>query len=1099
MQKKANHIISVLIVFLIIFMQTNAQNYLNEPESVVFDSAGNRYLISNKGNGNIIQMVDGVQTVFNSDQTSIRGLHILGDNLYAACNAGVVGFNLATGVKTVTIAISGQNFLNDITSDGTASLYVTDTGVGKIFKVDPGAGTSSTFVSGLSSPNGIYFDQNNNRLLVCYWKTNSPISAVNIADGSVTQAAATSLTNLDGITEDSQGRFYISSWGSNAVYRFENAFNGTPEQVSSGHSGPADIFFNQQTNILAVPNMNSNTVDFISFAPANLLNKPASVVFDTERNRYLISNTGDGRIIQMIDEDLSVFNSELTSTRGLHIMGDQLYAVSAEGIVGFDLPTGIRTVTIPIPELNILLDITSDGSETLYISDTMAGIIYEADPVTQSVTPLVSDISMPQGLLYDGNNNRLLVCHYLYNSPISAVNLTDNTVSTAVTTPFYNLYGLAQDNDGRIYVSCKENNNVYQYASDFHDAPEFVSNGFNEPADIFFNAQDNVLAVPNMGNNTVDFVEIESAVEPPPPPIVTENTFTVINTKDSGPGTLRQAIKEAMQNEGPDSVVFNIPTDDYNYRPATGVWTIKLESPLDMQPDSCTIIDGLTQAQNQGDTNPDGLEIELSGSNTTQYAFWGVSASNVYKGLVINRFTKAGIHLRSAWCTGNRIESCYIGTDAEGMNALPNNVGIEMTTGARKNIIGGKGRMNLISGNSQWGIVLTATYVSENEILYNQIGTDITGLTALGNGSGGVFVGYEAYGNIIGPANVISGTVNLDADLIGNGIMIQESTDNIIKGNYIGTDINGNEVVGNIGYGIAIIDSRRNLVGGSDTKDRNVIAGNGQAGILIQASSDSNDITNNYIGTDRDEILDLGNGGDGVLLNKGAQSNTIGPRNVIFNNGRDGVRVDGLLTLYNTITENSISNNTAEGINNVNGGNGEITPPEITEVSMRIAGYTTPNCVVEIFSDERDEGRLFEGDRTTVDNGSFSLIKVVSGPYVTATVTDQMGNTSEFSAVVTNVDDKETATTPDEFALFQNFPNPFNPITMIRYDLPKSDLVSLKVYDLLGKEIETLVNGEQSAGVYHIYWEPKGLSSGIYLYCLKTEEFVHTQKMIFQK
>ncbi|MBN1550044.1 SMP-30/gluconolactonase/LRE family protein, partial [bacterium] len=777
-----------ITAFFFMFLQSYAQNYLNEPESVVFDAARNRYLISNKGNGKIIQMKDGVQSIFNSDQASIRGLHILGETLYAACNAGVVGFNLATNTKTQTISVSGKNFLNDITSDNSAMLYVTDTGAGKIFKVNPVSGTSATFVTGLSSPNGIFYDQSNNRLLVCYFRSNSPISAVSIANGAVTQVVSTTLDDLDGIAEDGNGRIYISSWGSNAVYRYDNAFSGPPEQVSSGHSGPADIYFNKSANTLAVPNMNSNSVDFISMGTSNLLNEPASVVFDSVRNRYLVSNKKDGNIIQIADSVQSIFNSDLEVARGIHILGDRLYAACDEGVVGFNLSTGAKILTIPLPDMWLLQDITSDGVETLYISDVVEGIIYKVKISSLSVSKFVTGLNMPQGLLYDGQNHRLLVCHYVNNSPINAVGLTDSSVSLVIGTPFFNLDGLAQDSDGRVYVACRGNNNIYRYDSAFNDAPEQISNGFDGPADIFINQQDNILAVPNLNSNTVDFIEFEPLDEPP---VVTENTYTVINTGNSGEGSLRQAIRDAAQGAGPDSVVFDIPKSDANYNSATGVWTITLATPLELQPDSCTIIDGTTQARNQGDTNPDGLEIELNGNNSTEYAFWGVSASNIIKGLVINRFTKSGIILISAACTGNRIELNYIGTDADGLTALPNRVGIEITSGARYNTIGGKGRRNLISGNDQWGMVLNATYVTRNEILYNFIGTDITGLNALGNGSGGITIGAGAYENIIGPDNLISGSVNVTADLIGNGILIQESHGNIVRGNNIGTGADG--------------------------------------------------------------------------------------------------------------------------------------------------------------------------------------------------------------------------------------------------------------------------------------------------------------------
>ena len=83
--------------------------------------------------------------------------------------------------------------------------------------------------------------------------------------------------------------------------------------------------------------------------------------------------------------------------------------------------------------------------------------------------------------------------------------------------------------------------------------------------------------------------------------------------------------------------------------------------------------------------------------------------------------------------------------------------------------------------------------------------------------------------------------------------------------------------------------------------------------------------------------------------------------------------------------------------------------------------------------------------------------------------------------------------------LEQNYPNPFNPSTKIRYSIPEHSSVTLKVFNLLGEEIETLVNGEQSAGVYEATFDASNLSSGIYFYTLQTENFSSSKKMILIK
>jgi hypothetical protein len=98
---------------------------------------------------------------------------------------------------------------------------------------------------------------------------------------------------------------------------------------------------------------------------------------------------------------------------------------------------------------------------------------------------------------------------------------------------------------------------------------------------------------------------------------------------------------------------------------------------------------------------------------------------------------------------------------------------------------------------------------------------------------------------------------------------------------------------------------------------------------------------------------------------------------------------------------------------------------------------------------------------------------------------------------ITNVE--YFSSTPENFKLYQNYPNPFNPSTKIKYSIPKSSQVQIKIFDILGNEIETLVNEEKSAGTYEITWNATNLTSGIYLYQLQAGSFIDTKKMILLK
>jgi len=103
-----------------------------------------------------------------------------------------------------------------------------------------------------------------------------------------------------------------------------------------------------------------------------------------------------------------------------------------------------------------------------------------------------------------------------------------------------------------------------------------------------------------------------------------------------------------------------------------------------------------------------------------------------------------------------------------------------------------------------------------------------------------------------------------------------------------------------------------------------------------------------------------------------------------------------------------------------------------------------------------------------------------------------------FSSQLTDVERQET-TDPKSFELSQNYPNPFNPSTVINYQLPVNSKVSLKIYDLLGREIATLVDKEQSAGWKQVEWNASRVASGIYFYKLLANNFIETKKMLVIK
>ena len=183
---------------------------LSGPESIEYDEANNRYLISNSSNGQILELdSSGNLTLFTGLVSSPHGLTIVGNVLYVCDGGGVKGFDL-TSANSVFDLNLGANFLNGITSDGVDNIWVTDFNAKVIYRISISGQSYSLFVSGLSDkPNGIVYDGDNNRLVFVNWGPNANIMQVDLADSSASQITNSGYTNIDGIDMDCKGNFYI--------------------------------------------------------------------------------------------------------------------------------------------------------------------------------------------------------------------------------------------------------------------------------------------------------------------------------------------------------------------------------------------------------------------------------------------------------------------------------------------------------------------------------------------------------------------------------------------------------------------------------------------------------------------------------------------------------------------------------------------------------------------------------------------------------------------------------------------------------------------------------------------------------------------------
>jgi len=124
--------------------------------------------------------------------------------------------------------------------------------------------------------------------------------------------------------------------------------------------------------------------------------------------------------------------------------------------------------------------------------------------------------------------------------------------------------------------------------------------------------------------------------------------------------------------------------------------------------------------------------------------------------------------------------------------------------------------------------------------------------------------------------------------------------------------------------------------------------------------------------------------------------------------------------------------------------------------------------------------------------------------FLSAYVVNELGTdfsvyASDAFVILNPISADDDPSLPTEFGLYQNYPNPFNARTIIKFDLPTSSKVTINVYDLLGRKMETLSDSQYDAGYHDIAWDASSFPSGIYFYVMKADDYVQTRKMLLLK
>jgi hypothetical protein len=471
-------------------------------------------------------------------------------------------------------------------------------------------------------------------------------------------------------------------------------------------------------------------------------------------------------------------------------------------------------------------------------------------------------------------------------------------------------------------------------------------------------------------------------------------TFTVTNTNDTGAGSLRQAITDANNAAGADTIDFDIPGSDPNCD-GNGVCTITPASSLPVILGALTI-DGYSQPGAAVNTSATGtnavLKIVVSGVNASGTPGFSLGVDSItIRGLVIGGFLDG---VGGGSITDIHVLGCFIGVDAAGNAAFPNNRQGIYLAGVDGVTIGGTALAdrNVISGNLNIGLALdlgsrTGTMVVQG----NLIGTNAAGTAAIPNATDGFDAStnglggsYTIGGSAAGAGNVISGNGarGLLVGAFGSGTAFT------VRGNLIGTDATGTLPIPNANIGVRA-DANGTVIGGIGAGEGNVIAYNGGGGVTIDGG------TYTGIAIRGNSIHDNGFG-------------QLGPHGV-------GLDLSGILggdgVTPNDVQDPDTGPNELQNFPIVSSANA-LAPASGTHVQGVL--HATPSTTFDLDFYANDaciphphdflQGRTYIGSGQVMTDGSgtgtFSLDvtgTIQTGERVSATATDPAGNTSEFS------------------------------------------------------------------------------------------------------
>jgi len=340
-------IINTLLALTLCISGLSAQTLTNV-EAVEYDASQNRFFISN--GSSIIQEDSDANLAFFGTGNATAGMEVMNGVLYVNAGSSVVGYDLVTEQEVTRILIPGAGFLNGMTNDGSGIIYNTDFSNGRINKID---------FTDLNNPelevivtntgctvNGIHYDGDKNRLIFVCFNGNGDIKAVDLATNAVSTIIGTPYGPIDGIVTDNQGNYYISEWSNDRIVKYDNNFENAEVITTPFLSGPADISYAKEIEVLAIPH-SGNQVTYVSFGSTSL--NDIDILNDISVYPNPIT---DQSIISFELEQASEVNMVLFTIDGKHVKtllsGNKIAGQHQVSMIDHQLDPGMYLVIIKI-------------------------------------------------------------------------------------------------------------------------------------------------------------------------------------------------------------------------------------------------------------------------------------------------------------------------------------------------------------------------------------------------------------------------------------------------------------------------------------------------------------------------------------------------------------------------------------------------------------------------------------------------------------------------------------------------------------------------------------------------------------------------------